>query len=78
MSMTGPQNAAQFWRSIGRDVERLKLRVGQAYRPPSGATINRPDPSRMWPGQFYFDTDLNKPLFSTGTSWVDSAGTVVP
>ena len=38
----------------------------------SGTTAQRPVLARA--GQTYFDTDLGKPIFYTGTKWVDATG----
>ena len=40
-----------------------------------GTTANRPSSPTNY--QFYFDTDLGKPIWYNGTDWVDSTGTVV-
>ena len=39
----------------------------------SGATASRPESPKA--GQVYFDTDLGKPVFYTGSKWVDATGT---
>ena len=39
----------------------------------SGTTAKRPVLARA--GQTYFDTDLGKPIFYTGSKWVDATGT---
>ena len=44
--------------------------------PTSGATADRPTQD-LQVGQFYFDTDLNLPIWYDGTNWIDAAGTVV-
>ena len=41
----------------------------------TGSTAGRPDKPRV--GQQYFDTTLNKPVFFSGTAWVDATGTEV-
>lgn len=41
----------------------------------SGITVNRPSNPQI--GFQYFDTTLNKPIWWTGTKWVDSAGSDV-
>lgn len=41
----------------------------------SGASSNRPEPKFI--GERYFDTTLNKPLWWSGTDWVDANGTTV-
>ena len=40
-----------------------------------GSTDSRPNPHHL--GQCYFDTELNKPIWSNGSYWVDSTGTEV-
>lgn len=41
----------------------------------NGPTSERPkNPS---PGWTYFDTTLNRPIWFTGTNWINAAGTVV-
>ena len=41
----------------------------------TGSTVGRPLEPRV--GQQYFDTTLNKPVFFSGTAWVDATGTEV-
>ena len=41
----------------------------------TGSTAGRPLEPRV--GQQYFDTTLNKPVFFSGTAWVDATGTEV-
>ncbi|MDP5372523.1 hypothetical protein QU585_10175 [Lactiplantibacillus plantarum] len=41
----------------------------------TGATSNRP--TGQVTGYQYFDTTLNKPVWYTGTAWVDATGTTV-
>ena len=38
----------------------------------TGSTVGRPLQPRV--GQQYFDTTLNKPVFFSGTAWVDATG----
>jgi len=40
-------------------------------------TVGRPDASVVRVGAMYFDTTLNKPVWSDGTNWRDAAGTIV-
>jgi len=42
----------------------------------SGATGSRPT-AQLYPGQFYFDTSLNKPVWrnAANSGWVDATGT---
>jgi len=44
--------------------------------PPSGATADRPV-TNLVVGDYYFDTDLNLPIWYDGTDWIDAAGNVV-
>ena len=44
--------------------------------PKSGETSSRPTTSLVV-GLMYFDTDLTKPIWYTGSDWVDSTGTTV-
>lgn len=41
------------------------------------STAARPSAAAMGAGAHIFDTTLGKPVWSNGTSWVDSTGTVV-
>lgn len=43
----------------------------------SGATASRPAVNTVAVGYCYYDTTLNKPVWSNGTAWKDSAGTTV-
>lgn len=78
MSMTGPQSAEQFFRSLGKRVERLEMRPFRAPRPFAGATADRPDPTLVDVGAVFFDTDLGGPVFNSGTAWVASPAVVPP
>lgn len=40
-------------------------------------TAGRPAATTMRPGSRYFDTTLNKPVWSTGSAWVDASGAAV-
>ena len=44
--------------------------------PSSGTTAARPT-TDLQVGQFYFDTTLTRPIWWTGTDWINAAGTVV-
>jgi hypothetical protein len=44
--------------------------------PLSGPTADRPT-TNLVVGDYYFDTDLNLPIWYDGTDWIDAAGTVV-
>lgn len=43
----------------------------------SYTTAGRPTASSAGAGAEYFDTTLNKPVYSDGTNWRDAAGTIV-
>lgn len=42
-----------------------------------GTTTERPNMNEWYKGACYFDTTLNKPIWWTGTKWVDSSGNAV-
>jgi hypothetical protein len=44
--------------------------------PPFGPTADRPT-TNLVIGDYYFDTDLNLPIWYDGTDWIDAAGNVV-
>ena len=44
--------------------------------PSSGTTAERPT-TDLQVGQFYFDTSITRPIWWTGTNWINAAGTVV-
>jgi hypothetical protein len=52
------------------------LREGQAASllPALGTTGSRPTGNAVAPGQMFFDTTLNRPIWFVGPGWVDSAG----
>lgn len=43
----------------------------------AGTTAGRPAASSVAIGARYYDTTLNKPIYSNGVEWRDAAGTVV-
>lgn len=49
--------------------------IGLATTPKSGLTASRPATTVI--GEFYFDTDLNKPVWFNGNVWVDATGATV-
>ncbi len=49
--------------------------VTKEYLESNGNTANRPVSPSI--GEFYFDTDLTKPIWHNGTNWVDSNGSLV-
>jgi hypothetical protein len=44
----------------------------------SGTTAQRPT-ANLWPGMFYFDTTLGRPIWikADGATWIDATGTPV-
>jgi hypothetical protein len=44
--------------------------------PSAGPTASRPI-TGLQIGQQYFDTTINRPIWWTGTNWINAAGTVV-
>jgi hypothetical protein len=44
--------------------------------PSSGTTALRPT-TDLQVGQYYFDTTITRPIYWTGTNWINAAGTVV-
>lgn len=53
------------------------VRAGTAVQTGSGATASRPPASTAGVGAMWFDTTLGKPIWSTGSAWVDATGTAV-
>lgn len=51
--------------------------TGYCIRTGRATTGSRPSASAMGEGSQFFDTTLNKPIWSDGTDWRDAAGTVV-
>lgn len=53
------------------------VRVGTAVQTGAFTTASRPSASTAGAGASVFDTTLNKPIWSTGTAWVDATGATV-
>jgi hypothetical protein len=53
------------------------LYAGTAVKTGTFATGSRPTASSVGAGATIFDTTLNKPIWSTGSAWVDSTGAAV-
>ncbi len=51
--------------------------VGNGIRPPGFATGSRPSASAAGAGTSVYDTTLHKPIWSSGTAWLDAAGNAV-
>lgn len=47
------------------------------FRKEYGATSNRPNIDSVWDGFCYFDSTLGKPIWKTGSKWVDATGSEV-
>lgn len=48
-----------------------------AFKPLAVATSSRPTAATVGAGGMIFDTTLNKPIWSTGSAWVDATGATV-
>lgn len=48
--------------------------VNRKYVNLYGSVLGRPKSSIV--GQFYFDTTIGRPVYWTGTKWVDGAGSI--
>jgi hypothetical protein len=53
------------------------IRAATAVQTGSGATTARPAAGTAGAGAMFFDTTLGKPIWSTGTAWVDATGAAV-
>lgn len=53
------------------------IRAGQAVVTRANTTATRAAASTAGAGAFYYDTTLNKPVFSDGTNWRDATGVIV-
>lgn len=55
----------------------IALHANQVLRTGLNTTVNRPSASAAGAGAQFYDTTLNKPIWSTGSVWKDAAGTTV-
>ena len=55
----------------------LGVGAAQCLRTGVAATASRPSASAVGAGSQFFDSTLNRPIWSTGTGWVDAAGAAV-
>lgn len=55
----------------------LGLDTGDCFKTGVSATASRPSAASVGQGSQYFDSTLNKPIWSDGTNWRDATGTVV-
>jgi hypothetical protein len=51
--------------------------LSHAFRTGRNVTASRPSASTVGAGAQFYDTTLNKPIWSDGTNWKDAAGTTV-
>lgn len=63
---------------IGTEHHRLHARLAEVASAvlDSGTTADRPTRG-LWAGRPYFDTTLGKPIWYSGTGWVDATGAAV-
>lgn len=59
---------SSFWQKFFSDVFDALLSLQS-----SGATADRPTKG-LYPGRPYFDTTLGKPIWYSGSGWVDATG----
>ncbi len=57
------------------DLRNSFLIIQQNIDGSSGATVDRPADPRV--GLYYFDTDLNVPVWFNGTNWTNANGVVL-
>lgn len=62
--------------SVQRDSNNC-LAVNRPIKALTAATASRPAASSVSAGSWMFDSTLNKPIWSTGSAWVDATGTAV-
>lgn len=55
----------------------MGLGTDDAWRTGLSTTASRPTPASVGQGSQFFDTTLNKPIWSTGSAWVDAMGNAV-
>lgn len=55
----------------------LSMGAAQSFRTGRNVTGSRPSASAVGQGAQFFDTTLNKPIWSTGSAWVDATGAAV-
>jgi hypothetical protein len=52
----------------------LRVGAGHAFRTGLAVTGSRPSASSVGQGSQFFDTTLNRPIWSTGSAWVGADG----
>jgi hypothetical protein len=74
----GVDAAAQI-NAQGRILDQITTPNGAFVLPkvPTTSTANRPAAATVGAGAHMFDITLNKPIWSTGTDWVDATGAIV-
>ena len=55
----------------------LAIGATNVFKTGRGATASRPSASAVGAGANFFDTTLNRPIWSNGSSWVDASGAAV-
>lgn len=79
MSLTGPQSSEQFFRAIATRLQRLEWRPTYVpVAPLTALSTAMPDPGLLPVGTIVFATDLSKPFWSDGESWIAADGTALP
>jgi hypothetical protein len=59
------------------ELDGSQVNANAPLRAQNTTTAGRPDAKLVSPGSHIYDTTLNKPIWSDGTSWRDAAGTIV-
>jgi hypothetical protein len=76
-------HAGEMWRSLIDNNTQQPSPASTSWEraltlpPPAGTTAIRPNADDAGAGFMYFDTTLNKPIWSNGTVWVDATGATV-
>lgn len=77
---TGPEGApaqASITGAPGSQKLNLTIPIMASNVAATGITANRPAAATAGEGAVFFDTTLKKPVWSTGTAWVDATGAAV-
>lgn len=73
---SSPNFDIQQWQKQDQTVL-ARVTADGVMRTANGATSARPSASRAGAGGMFFDTTLGKPIWSTGSAWVDATGATV-
>lgn len=68
-------NLARYVKRV-TNIETLSADVADLKTPSASTTAARPTPASAGVGGSLFDTTLNKPVWSDGVNWRDSAGVI--